>query len=150
MTNPEVSVERLTEYSFEDAAGIGRLMPFLSERLSPDPIPEDLLREIINSPHHEQLVARLDSLIVGAATLSILMGPAAGTVGYLEDFVTDSELRGRGIGDRVWNEMMKWCNERGVGLEFTSKPSRKAAHSFYLSHGAMIRDTTVFRVDRDS
>lgn len=146
MANPEVSVERLTEYSFEDAAGIGRLMPFLSERLSSDPIPEDLLREIIDSPHHEQLVARLDSRIVGAATLSLLMGPAAGRAGYLEDFVTDPELRGRGIGDTLWTEMMQWCDEHGIGLEFTSKPSRQAAHRFYLSHGAVVRDTTVFRV----
>lgn len=148
MPKPELSVERLSHYTFEDAAGIGRLMPFLSKSRGAEPIPEELLTEIINSPHHEQLVARLDSIIVGAATLNILMGPAAGRLGYLEDFVTDPEAQGRGIGSRIWNEMMRWCDEHQVNLEFTSKATRETAHKFYLSRGAVIRETAVFRVNR--
>jgi len=147
MSIPEVAVERLKTYSPEDAIGIGRLMPFLSERKGTQPVSEGLLTEIINSPYHEQLVARLDSIIVGAATLNILMGPAAGRAGYLEDFVTDPAVQGRGIGTRVWEEMMVWCKEHDISLEFTSKSSREEAHRFYLSHGATIRDTVVFHID---
>jgi len=147
MPSPEVVIERLTKYSSEDAAGIGRLMPFLSESKHSAPMPEDLLTEIINSPYHEQLVARLNSIIIGAATLSIVMGPAAGRVGYLEDFVTDPEIRGVGVGHRLWDEMILWCQEHEISLEFTSKPSREAAHKFYLSHGAVTRHTTAFRVN---
>ncbi len=146
MTNATVTIERLTVFSAEDAAGIGRLMPFLSSTKGPEPMAEQLLRDIITSPFHEQLVARFEGAIVGAATLTMLMGPAANRVGYLEDFVTDPKLRGMGIGSKLWSEMMSWCNERDINLEFTSKPSRKEAHDFYLSHGASIRDTTVFRV----
>ncbi len=146
MNKPDVIVERLNEYSEADAAGIGRLMPFLSERLSDEPMAEDVLRAIVESPHHDQLVARLDGLIVGAATMNLLMGPGVSKQGYLEDFVTDPQLRGQGIGDRVWQAMMYWCEEQGVDLSFTSNPSRKEAHRFYLNHGAEIRETSVFQV----
>lgn len=144
---PDVSIERLTYYSEEDAIQLGRLMPFLSQSFSNDPVSEDLLNIIISSPYHDQLVARLEGRIVGAATLSLVIGAAAGKKGYLEDFVTDPEVQGQGIGGKVWNEIMHWCEERGINLEFTSRPSREAAHSFYFSHGATVRDTTAFRVD---
>lgn len=146
MSEPEVAVERLQEYSDADAVGIGRLMPFLSERLSDEPMAEDLLRAIIESPYHDQLVARLDGLIVGAATMNLLMGPGAIRQGYLEDFVTDPEVRGMGIGDRVWQAMVDWCKEQAIDFTFTSHPKRQAAHRFYLKHGAEVSDTTVFRV----
>lgn len=146
MANQEVHVEGLTEYSAEDAAGIGRLMPFLSDRLTDEPMDEVLLRTIIESPHHEQLVARLDGLIVGAATMNLLMGPGVGRQGYLEDFVTDKEVRGQGIGRKVWQGMLDWCVEQGVDFRFTSNPVREDAHSFYLKNGAEVRETTVFHV----
>jgi len=146
MNEPEVQIERLADYSAADAAGLGRLMPFLSERLSGDPVDEQLLQDIINSPYHDQLIARLEGRIVGAATLNLLLGPAVGRAGYLEDFVTDPEVRGRGVADKIWQEMLGWCRERGVSLEFTSHPKRVAAHRFYARQGAEIRETTVFHV----
>ncbi len=147
MSNIEPVVERLGEFSEEDAAGIGRLMPFLSERLSIEPMDADILRDIIRSPFHEQLVARLEGRIVGAATMNLLMGPGTQREGYLEDFVTDPTVRGQGIGDKVWQEMVRWCEERGVNLGFTSHSARQTAHRFYLNHGAQIRETTVFHVN---
>ncbi len=142
-----LTIEYLTEYTEIDAVGIGRLMPFLSSRRDDSPIAEELLRAIIASPYHEQLVARLDGKIVGVATLNILMGPCAERVGYLEDFVTDPEIRGKGVGAQLWDEMIVWCKKNGVALQFTSKPSRLEAHRFYLSRGAEIRETTVFKID---
>jgi GNAT superfamily N-acetyltransferase len=146
MSEFNIEVQRLSEYTEADAVGIGRLMPFLSERLSGDPVSEERLKAIVDSPYHEQLVARLDGRIVGAATMNLLMGPGMDKEGHLEDFVTDPEVRGRGVGDKVWREMLAWCRENGVNLSFTSKPSRELAHRFYKNHGAEVRDTTVFRV----
>jgi len=148
MSHSIVSIERLTHYSVEDAAGIGRLMPFLSQRMSDDPVSEALLTQIITSPYHEQIVARFNGKIVGAATLSIIMGPAVGKQARLEGFVTDREIRGQGIGSLIWSEVLDWCTEQGVDLEFTSNPRRKTAHDFYLARGAEVRDTTVFHVHR--
>ncbi len=141
----EFHVERLTTYSPEDAAGIGQLMPQLSKSFSNEPIPEELLRTIIESPHHEQLVARTPEKIIGAATLSIILGSGAGKKAWLEDFVSDKNSGMRGVGQALWDEMLIWCSEKDADLHFTSRSSREDAHAFYLKQGAVIRDTTVFR-----
>jgi GNAT superfamily N-acetyltransferase len=142
----EIHVERLTSYTPDVAEGIGRLMPYLSERLTDTPMDEELLRAIIESPHHDQLVARLDSRIVGAATLSVIMGPAAGKQGYLNDFVTERGTKG--VGSLIWSEMEEWCKDQGIDLlNFTSKQDRLTAHLFYEYRGAKIRDTNVYRKD---
>jgi GNAT superfamily N-acetyltransferase len=146
MNQLDVSVERLTEFSEADAVGIGRLMPFLSENISGEAMDEGLLKAIIDSPYHDQLVARLNGIIVGAATMNLLMGPGASREGYLEDFVTDPEVGRRGVGDKLWQGMLDWCTEHDVNFSFTSRPSREAAHSFYEKHGAVVRDTTAFGV----
>jgi len=146
MIQQDIIIERLKTYSPKDAIEIGQLMPFLSERMSDTPIPQELLTEIIESPYHEQIAARMNGKIVGTATLSLIMGPAVGKQAHLEGFVTDPTVRGRGIGSQIWDEVLKWCNERNVDLEFTSNPSREAAHNFYRARGAKIRDTTTFHV----
>ncbi len=142
----EVQVERLITYNPTDAVGIGRLMPYLDERLSEEPMDSKLLQAIISSPYHEQLVARIDGIIVGAATMNLLLGPAVGRMGYLEDFVVDGSIQSRGVGASIWNEMVDWCREWGVDLSFTSNPNRSMAHRFYLKRGAEIRPTTSFIV----
>jgi hypothetical protein len=140
-------VERLKAYTPEDAAGIGRLMPYLSKSFDGEPVNEQLLRTIIESDSHEQLVARIDARIIGAATLSIILGAGAGKKGWLEDFVTDPESGVKGTGQVIWDEMGKWCLEHDVNLNFTSRTSREAAHNFYLKNGASVRETTVFQAD---
>lgn len=147
MSGDGVQVERLEVYDFDAAAGIGRLMPYLSDRLDDHPIAEETLRAIIESPWHEQLIARLDGRIVGAATLSVVMNAGAGPNSHLGDFIVDPTVRGQGIGDALWNEVITWCRERKADLEFTSHPSRTDAYRFYLKHGAELRDTGVFHVD---
>lgn len=148
MANQNVIVERVSEYSPEVAEGIGRLMPDLSERMSAEPIDEQILRDIIDSPDREQLIARMHGRIVGAATLNTLLGPAAGRKAWLEDFVvsSDESVRGTGVGYLIWQEMISWCQEQGKPLNFSSHPSREKAHEFYLRNGAEIRETTVFTV----
>lgn len=147
MKNEEVIVERLDYYSGQDMEDLGKLMHYLSDKFDGSPINHHIIEEIIESPYHDQLVARIEGRIVGAATMSIIMGVGAGKKGYLNDFVTDPEFQKRGIGSKLWDEMVNWCNEFGVDLEFTSNPSRAEAHDFYESHGAKVRDTDVFHVD---
>jgi GNAT superfamily N-acetyltransferase len=142
----DVTVERLTEYSPEAAEQIGILAPYLSERFNADPVDEIELRTIIDSTDYEQLVARLEGRIVGAATLSLIRGAISGKIGYLADFVTHADVRGQGAGDIIWEEMIRWCEEQGVDMSFTSSPTREEAHTFYFAHGAEARDTTAFHV----
>lgn len=86
-----ISVERLQTYSPEDATGIGRLRPFLKDNGTDEPVDDQILRRIIDSPDRDQLVARdvNQNRIIGAATLNIIVGSIAGRKGWLEDFVTD-------------------------------------------------------------
>lgn len=140
-----ITVERLTTYSAQDAIDIGKLLPALSTRFTDQPVDEQLLREIIDSPHHEQIVAREDGRIVGTATLTITIGTGAGRKAYLEDFVVSPETQGKGVGGAIWDEITKWCSEHGINLFFTSNAKKQAAHQFYINHGATIRDTTVFQ-----
>jgi GNAT superfamily N-acetyltransferase len=146
--SPEFYVERLEAYDEQDARELGLLRPHLSASFTGEPVDEALLRDIIDSPYHEQLVARTrdeHTRIFGAATLSIVVGAMTGKKGYLEDFVTDPDTGIRGGGQALWNEMGAWCQERDIDLHFTSRSDRTAAHNFYEKNGAKIRDTTVFR-----
>lgn len=145
-----ITIERLTTYTEQDAIDMGKLMPVLSEKFNDQPIDKGLLKEIIESPFHEQIVARLDARIVGCATLSITMGGGAGRKAYLEDFVVDPTIQGQGIGGRIWDEITKWCTEQDLNLFFTSSADKEDAHRFYLKKGASIRDTTVFKWKSDN
>jgi GNAT superfamily N-acetyltransferase len=140
-----VTIERLTTYSAEDAASIGELLPSLSSKFTDNPVDETLLKEIIDSPHHDQIVARIDGKIVGTATLSVTIGTGAGHKAYLEDFVVSPDTQGQGVGGLIWDEVTKWCTERNLPLFFTSSAKKEAAHRFYLNRGATIRDTSVFQ-----
>ena len=78
--------------------------------------------------------------------MSVVMGAGMNKLGYLEDFVVDEQVRGRGVATALWDEAIRWCEEKGVDLEFTSGVSKEAACAFYAKHGAEVRDTTVLHV----
>jgi GNAT superfamily N-acetyltransferase len=143
-----VEIARLSKYSSQDAADIGRLMPTLSEELSSQPINEKSLREIISAPNAVQLVARLNGKIVGVATLSTIYSLDVGRNAYLMAFIVDPETQGQGVGGQLWNEMLSWCHDQGIKrLEFTSGSKREAAQHFYLKRGVKIKDTNFFRLE---
>ena len=143
-----MNIKILTEYSEETANRVRELLIQLS-RSGKDrgEIPKEWFDDLIASPYHDMLVAYDDdNKIVGIATLSIIMGPIVRKVAYLEDFVTDAALRGKGIGSALWNAMLDWEKEKGcTELCFTSGHGREAAQTFYLNRGAEIYDTNYFR-----
>ena len=141
-------IKTLTEYTPETATRIRELLIQLS-RSGKDrgEIPKEWFDEIINSPSHDMLLAiDDDNKIQGIATLSIIMGPIVRKVAYLEDFVTDSAVRGQGVGSALWDAMLDWARaKRCTELCFTSGHGREAAQAFYLHKGAKIYDTNYFR-----
>ncbi len=143
-----MKIETLTEYSEKTANRVRELLIQLS-RSGKDrgEIPKEWFDHLIASPYHDMLVAYDDDEnIVGIATLSIIMGPIVRKVAYLEDFVTDAALRGKGIGSALWDAMLDWAKEKGCSeLCFTSGHGREAAQTFYLNRGAEIYDTNYFR-----
>ncbi len=143
-----MKIEALTEYSEETANRIRELLIQLS-RSGKDrgEIPKEWFDELISSPSHDMLVAYDDdNRIIGIATLSIIMGPIVRKIAYLEDFVTDASLRGKGIGSELWDAMLAWAKGKNcTELCFTSGHGREAAQAFYLKRGAEIYDTNYFR-----
>lgn len=138
-------IEVLETYKPAYATALGRLMTFLSEKADGQPISADLLKDIIASKHHRQYAAWIGETMVGAATLSIILGPRAGRYAYLNDLVVDPAYPDYHIGTRLYAEIEAWCRAEHMRMDFTSRPDRQAAHRFYLNKGAVIRDTTVFR-----
>lgn len=144
-----MKIELLTKYDKKTADRVRELLIQLS-RSGKDrgEIPEEWFTDLIKSPYHDMLLAIDDTgEIQGIATLSIIMGPIVRRVAYLEDFVTDSFVRGQGVGTSLWEAMLDWARDHHcTELCFTSGHGREAAQTFYLHKGAKIYDTNYFRL----
>lgn len=142
-----MKISRLEAYTPEIADQVRQLLIQLS-RSGKDrgEIPREWFEELIASPYHDMLVAMEDDKVIGIATLSIHMGPIIRKNAYLEDFVTDQSVRGKGVGSALWQEIVNWATEKGCrNLEFTCGNGREVAQQFYKNHGAAIYDTNFFR-----
>lgn len=142
-------VTRLENYTPEIADQVRQLLIQLS-RSGKDrgEIPREWFEELIASPYHDMLVAIDEDKVIGIATLSIHMGPIIRKNAYLEDFVTDQNVRGKGVGSALWQEITNWAKEKGCkNLEFTCGNGREVAQQFYKNHGASIYDTNFFRME---
>ncbi len=140
-------IKRLDKYTPEVADDVRKLLVQLS-RSGKDrgEIPREWFNELIDSPYHDMILAIENDKIIGIATVSVHMGPIIRKNVYLEDFVTDASVRGKGIGSAIWDEIIKWGQEKGCNnLEFTCGNGREAAQEFYKNHGAEIYDTNFFR-----
>lgn len=140
-------IKRLDNYTPEIANQIRQLLIQLS-RSGKDrgEIPKEWFDELIASPYHDMILAIEDGKLLGIATVSVHMGPIIRKNIYLEDFVTDSSTRNKGVGSAIWNEILEWGREKGCNnLEFTCGNGREVAQKFYHNHGATIYDTNFFR-----
>lgn len=140
-------IKPLNEYTTETANHIRELLIQLSRsKQDKGEIPREWFEEIISSPYHDLLIAEEEGKIIGIATLTVIMGPNIRKNAYLEDFVTDQDYRGKGVGSALWDEMLKWAREKGCkNLEFTCGNGRETAQEFYKHHGAEIYETNFFR-----
>ena len=146
-----IRIERLTGYDVRLAEDMGKLLMSLTTKYDGKAVEKEWIDWVVQSPWHDELVAfDEDGKLVGMATLSVVMGAKIDRNAYLEDFVVDAEARGKGIGGKMWEEMLKWGREKGCKrLEFTSsgKDMKCGAVRFYVHKGAEIRDTNFFRVE---
>ncbi len=144
-------IKKLDTYTPEIATRVRELLIELSRsKKDKGEIPRAWFEDVINSPYHDLLIAEEDGKILGIATLSIIMGPGIRKNAYLEDFVTDSTVRGKGVGSALWHAMLEWAAEKGCkDLEFTCGHGRESAQEFYKHHGAEIYDTNFFRKSID-
>ncbi|MCL2451965.1 GNAT family N-acetyltransferase [Candidatus Saccharibacteria bacterium] len=143
-----IKIERLKKLTARDTADINRILPNLTEDYDGRSVDKTGLKKVIDSPLHEQFVARDDEgRIIGMATLAEVISIYHGSVAYLEDIFVDPTAGQRGVGSAIWDEMLNWCRERDIKrMEFTCRPEREAARKFYLKHGCEIRNTDAFRL----
>ena len=142
-----MKIAKLEKYTSEVANQIRKLLIQLS-RSGKDrgEIPREWFEELISSPYHDMLIATEEDKIIGIATLSVHMGPIIRKNAYLEDFVTDQTVRGKGTGSALWQAILEWAAEKGCkNLEFTCGNGREIAQQFYKNHGATVYDTNFFR-----
>ena len=147
-----VSVEEATEVTPALLEALARLVPQLSQ--SAAPIGETELAEMVASPTTRLLVARLPdetgeghppAAIVGTLTLVLFRIPT-GVRGWIEDVIVDEAARGRGVGEALTAEAVRLAGDAGArSLDLTSRPSRQAAHRLYSKLGFEVRDTSVYR-----
>ena len=144
-----MQITTLTTYNQATATRIRELLIQLS-RSGKDrgEIPESWFQDLITSPSHDMLLAIDDNgTIQGIATVSIIMGPISRKIAYLEDFVTDTNCRGQGVGSALWDAILDWARTHAcTELNFTSGKGREAAWAFYENRGARIYDTNFFRL----
>ncbi|MDO4398894.1 MAG: GNAT family N-acetyltransferase [Candidatus Saccharibacteria bacterium] len=142
-----MKIAKLEKYTPEVANQIRKLLIQLS-RSGKDrgEIPREWFEELISSPYHDMLIATEEGKIIGIATLSVHMGPIIHKNAYLEDFVTDQTVRGKGTGSALWQAILEWAAEKDCkNLEFTCGNGREIAQQFYKNHGATVYDTNFFR-----
>ena len=143
----DVHIEQAHTLNDTDLAAIVALGATLTGRPPQAPATvRSLVEQILDSDRQILLLARYHGTVVGMATLSLLVGPVAGRKIYLDDFVADPTVHGKGVGSKLWQAMLDWGHQHdATTLTFTSNAKRRAAHQFYLHKGAEIYDTCVFK-----
>ena len=141
----DIKITEIEHFSEELLQAFKRLTPQLSES-APIPTAERLQR-IVESPS-AHLLAALDheGNIAGVLTLVLFDIPTYYKA-WIEDVITDSEYRGRGIGKALVKRAIEIAKERGAdSVNLTSRPSREVARALYRKVGFEEVPTTVFRL----
>jgi ribosomal protein S18 acetylase RimI-like enzyme len=138
-----VSVDEATEVTPELVEALARLVPQLSQ--SAPPIRPADVAEMVASPAIRLLVAHDDDTIVGSLSLVLFRIPS-GVRAWIEDVIVDDAARGRGVGEALTAEAVRLAYAAGARtLDLTSRPSREAAHRLYSKLGFEVRETSVYR-----
>lgn len=115
---------------------------------------EELIRKYIfgEKKFAEVLIAELNSQAVGFALFFHNYSTFVGKPGiYLEDIFILPEMRGKGIGKKLFLKVVKIAKERGCGrVEWSVLNWNTPAIDFYKSLGAIAMDEwTVYRLTED-
>jgi len=83
------------------------------------------------------LVAVFDGLVVGMATVQMLISTVeGGRVGLIEDVIVDQKFRSLGIGTLLLDEIVAWSNSSGLKrLQLLADRGNKPALYFYACRG---------------
>ena len=138
-----ISVRIAESVDADLVAAVTALLPQLS-RSAPPPTAEQLAR--IVADHATTLfVAEEDGVIVGSLTLAAFEIPT-GRRAWIEDVVTDSAARGKGVGSALVTAALQHAAGFGARtVDLTSRPDREDANRLYTTLGFEQRATNVYR-----
>ena len=142
-----VTIEIATGVNDELVAAFVHLIPQLSRSSAPPTVEE--LREMVDSPASDVLIARLEGRIVGTLTLVTFRIPT-GVRAWIEDVVVDDAARGHGVGEQLNLFALEVARNKGAKtVDLTSRPLREAANRLYQRIGFTSRETNVYRFELD-
>lgn len=98
----------------------------------------DAFDEITADAHQQLLVGELDGELVATAQVTWVrrLTYVGGEMGVVESVRVRSDLRGRGLGERLMNHLAGLARSRGaVRLELTTNAQRERAQQFYVRLG---------------
>jgi GNAT superfamily N-acetyltransferase len=138
-----ISVRVVASVDADLVAALTALLPQLS-RSAPTPTVEQLAR-IVADPATTLFVAEDDGRIVGSLTLAAFEIPT-GRRAWIEDVVTDTAARGKGVASALVNAALFRAGELGARtVDLTSRPGRADANRLYVNLGFEQRTTNVYR-----
>ena len=66
----------------------------------------------------------------------------------IEDMIVDQSQRGRGLGEKILKDLIKWAKKEGVGvIELTTNSKRVPANSLYKKLGFKLHETNHYLLD---
>lgn len=151
--NPRIALPigyegKLSKFDPEVAKDLAVLMGSLNEKWKDLTVTQKMLEPVFDSAKLFQLVIVEEHngqpTVVGAANVSILQNsmdkqlrPVHQPTLWLDSMVAHPDVRGKGIGSRLWQQIIKIGKENGIKkLQFTSNACRIDAHAFYKAMGA--------------
>ena len=140
-----VEIIELKEASEKALAEINNLIHQLSPRL-PD-CSMELLQKIVKSENHELWTVSEEGIIVGMATLAMVVIPE-GERAQIEDVVVDESQRGKGLGQKLTEKLIERARARKAGkITLSSRAERVAANGLYQKLGFTQRPTNVYQMN---
>lgn len=124
-------------------AAVTALLPQLSR--SAPPATREQVERIVADPAITLFVAEDDGAIVGCLSLVAFEIPS-GRRAWIEDVVTDTACRGKGVASALVNAALAHAAAFGARtVDLTSRPDREDANRLYVKLGFAQRTTNVYR-----
>lgn len=137
-----MQVKRITKENLTD--DILKQLVALGQQLSTS-VNETLIANAIKSDQSHVLVAIENEKVIGTTTMGSL-SCITGIRVHIEDVVTDSDYRGKGIASLLIRDAIDRAkNIQAKSIDLTSRPEREAANRLYKKLGFVQRDTNVYR-----
>ncbi len=121
----------------------------LLEQLSPNAKCRSIedLKRILAQPKMVLIAAFTKDAIIGIANIHFIE-TITRRVGIIEDVVVDKSYRGKGVGRKLIELLIKEARAKGANcVELTSNSERKEANALYESMGFRKRETNCYRLN---